>query len=79
MTLRELVSAAKAKQQCDWDHTADMMALHANLHAKGKYSRFHFHPMRSLPKLEQDDPAVTYRWLKAQEDKKNGKQNISSI
>jgi len=39
---------AKARMTEAWNHTADMMALLANINRpKGKkpYSRFHFHPL----------------------------------
>jgi hypothetical protein len=65
LTLRELIGAAKAKQRYDWDHTADLLAMMANLHTTGSYSRENFHPTRESkkPVLYQSDPAAEYERL----------------
>jgi len=73
MTLRELISAAKAKQRCAWDHTAELMAWMGNLHTTRTFSRFDFHPMRERPNADPmhlDDPAAEYARLKKEESKK---------
>ena len=71
-TVRELLKAVEIRQRSRWDHTASLLSMMANLHATGKYTPYQFHPMMETPKLAQDDPAATYRWLKAQEAERNG-------
>jgi hypothetical protein len=68
LTIRELAYAAEKRQEAQWDHTAELLAMQANLHAEGKYQRNQFHPMRHAAKTNLDDPAATYRQLVA----KNG-------
>jgi chromatin segregation and condensation protein Rec8/ScpA/Scc1 (kleisin family) len=66
LTLRELLAAAKAKQRYDWDHTADLLSMMANLHTTKSWSRFDFHPTREKPteRYDLDDPAAEYERLK---------------
>ena len=54
----------------EWDHTAELLAMQANLNAQGKFSRNDFHPMRMSKVKKQADPAKIYRELMA---KKNGR------
>jgi hypothetical protein len=44
------------------------MALNANIHAKGKYSRNEFHPLRETAPKNLADPAKIFRKLKAKEN-----------
>ncbi|WP_345326842.1 hypothetical protein [Novipirellula rosea] len=58
-----------------WDHTADLMALYATIHAGKQYQRDHFHPYRELPPTPQhdlDDPGAEYDRLIALESQKRG-------
>jgi hypothetical protein len=68
-----LIAGAKSKQKYDWDHTADTLAMMANTHWSGKFSRHDFHPMRERPPLSDyqlDDPAREYERLKREEAKR---------
>ncbi|WP_145176229.1 hypothetical protein [Rubripirellula lacrimiformis] len=64
-----MVKAAEAKRRCQWDHTADLMALMATIHTTGSYQRDHFHPLRERPEPihQLDDPGAEYdRLMKEQ-------------
>ena len=52
-----------------WDHTAELLAINANLHAQGRFSRDDFHPMRANKPKNLCDPAALYRQIEA---RKNG-------
>jgi hypothetical protein len=82
LSLRELLAAAKAKQRYDWDHTADIMALMANLHTTKNWARQDFHPSREkLPTLPMhlDDPAAEYeRLIKEKGNKPKGRKRKCS-
>jgi chromatin segregation and condensation protein Rec8/ScpA/Scc1 (kleisin family) len=72
LTLRELLAGAKAKQRYDWDHTADLLSMMANLHTSKSWSRFDFHPTRekAVKHYDLDDPAAEYAELKKQKEAK---------
>lgn len=69
-TIRELNYAAENKVRAQWDQTAELLAMQANLNAQGRFSRDDFHPMRKAKLKKQADPAKIYRELVA---KKNGR------
>lgn len=46
LTLRELHHAAIRKLQCDWDHTAELLAMLANVNSQTNFTRNQFHPFR---------------------------------
>lgn len=54
-----------------WDHTAELLSMQANLNAQGKFSRDDFHPMRVSKVKKQADPAKIYRELLAKENGRN--------
>lgn len=52
------------------------MALNANIHAKGKYSRNDFHPLRETAPKNLADPSKIFRQLKAKENGRHVQSNL---
>lgn len=68
LTIRELDHGAESKVKAEWDQTAELLSMEANLHAQGKYSRNDFHPMRQSKQRNFSDPAKIFKQLKAKEN-----------
>ena len=73
MTLRELVWMSDGKNDTDWNHTASMMTLLANINRDPKkhpaYTITDFHPMRTKKKEIGD-----IRLLKSAFTRRKGKK-----
>lgn len=76
LSLRELVAAAEAKENSEWDRTADIIAnIVTALSGPGvRYGRLDFHPFRErdpdLGPLNRVDPAADYERLMDQQARK---------